>query len=144
MLKLLPLKSSKFLPSSSPFHPSPLFPLLLFSDNRLIRSFYTSQPRPCSSVNSAKPSTWRTIECGIRTSSSFADGFMRFLTAPQMTDDVIVNFMKLFGDHGRHLLQWNTGGNWLTMEMNGLYTLGKELLIFSATFLPYMEMSKLT
>lgn len=68
--------------------------------------------------------TWRTIEQGIRCSTSWPEAFFLFLTSPSFTDDAIVTMVKSFVEHARQLTKWHTGGNWLTMECNGLMHVG--------------------
>ena len=75
-----------------------------------------------SSGNSS--ATWRTIEAGIRTRGSWMHSFHYFLSSPSFTDEAVVTMMKSFMEHARHLMTWPTGGNWLTMESNGLCHIG--------------------
>jgi hypothetical protein len=75
-----------------------------------------------SSGNSS--ATWRTIEAGIRTSGSWMHSFHYFLSSPSFTDEAVITMLKSFVEHARHLMRWPTGGNWLTMESNGLFHIG--------------------
>ncbi len=73
--------------------------------------------------------TWRTIEAGIRTSTTWPDAFHYFLGSPSLTGDDMVMFMKSWIEHARHLMRITVehpehGGNWVTMECNGLGHLG--------------------
>ncbi|MDH7601398.1 MAG: alginate lyase family protein [Armatimonadota bacterium] len=68
--------------------------------------------------------TWRTIEQGIRCSTSWPEAFFLFLTSPSFNDDAVVTMVKSFVEHARQLMKWHTGGNWLTMESNGLMHVG--------------------
>jgi len=68
--------------------------------------------------------TWRTIEQGIRCSGSWPESFYLFLTSPSFTDDAMVTMVKSFVEHARQLTRWHTGGNWLTMEADGLMHVG--------------------
>ena len=68
-------------------------------------------------------SRWRTIEAGIRM-QIWGDTFLLFLPSPSFTDDAIVTMVRSMVEHARYLMTHNTGGNWLTMEMNGLYHVG--------------------
>lgn len=68
--------------------------------------------------------TWRTIEQGIRCSTSWPEAFFLFLTSPSFNDDAMVTMVKSFVEHARQLMRWHTGGNWLTMEANGLMHVG--------------------
>ncbi len=66
-------------------------------------------------------SRWRTIEAGIRTLGAWPDCFFGFLSSPEFTDHGIVTMLKSFYEHAIHLRKYPTRGNWLTMEMNGLF-----------------------
>jgi hypothetical protein len=73
--------------------------------------------------------TWRTIEAGIRCSGSWPDSLYYFLGSPSLQPDDLVAFMKTWIEHGRHLMRITVqhpqhGGNWVTMECNGLGHLG--------------------
>jgi len=73
--------------------------------------------------------TWRTIEQGIRTAGSWMDAYHYFLFAPQMTPEVHTMFLKSFVEHARTLTRMTVehpehGGNWVTMECNGLAHIG--------------------
>jgi hypothetical protein len=69
-------------------------------------------------------SAWRTIESGIRMQGVWPDAFFSFLESPSITDDDIAVYTVSCLDHGRYLRSFPTLGNFLTMEMNGLYTDG--------------------
>ncbi len=69
--------------------------------------------------------TWRTIECGIRQSSTWPDCLYRVLDSEHFTPEVAAVVTKSMIEHARHLMAWpSRGGNWLTMESNGLGTIG--------------------
>ncbi len=73
--------------------------------------------------------TWRTIEAGIRCSGSWPDSLQYFLGSPSLKPDDLVMFMKSWIEHGDHLMRITVehpehGGNWVTMECNGLGHLG--------------------
>jgi hypothetical protein len=73
--------------------------------------------------------TWRTIEAGIRTSGSWPDSLYYFLGSPSLEPDDLVTFMKSWIEHAHHLMRITVehpehGGNWVTMECNGLGHLG--------------------
>ena len=73
--------------------------------------------------------TWRTIEAGIRTSGSWPDSLYHFLGSPSLTPDDLVTFLKSWIEHAHHLMRITVehpehGGNWVTMECNGLAHLG--------------------
>ena len=72
---------------------------------------------------------WRTIEAGIRASTTWPDSLQYFLGSPSVTPDDLVTFMKSWIEHARHLMRITVehpehGGNWVTMECNGLGHLG--------------------
>lgn len=69
-------------------------------------------------------SRWRTIEAGLRMQNSWPNAFLYFLSSPSFTDEAIVTMVKSMVEHARYLATHNTGGNWLTIEMNGLYHVG--------------------
>ncbi|MBD3183763.1 hypothetical protein GF312_15845 [Candidatus Poribacteria bacterium] len=80
---------------------------------------------PVPTMNSGNSSaTWRTIEAGIRTSGSWMHAFHYFLSSPSFTHEAVITMVKSFVEHARHLMRWPTGGNWLTMESNGLFHIG--------------------
>ncbi len=73
--------------------------------------------------------TWRTIEAGIRTSGSWPTCLYRFHGSPSLTGDDLVVFLKSWIEHAHHLMRITVehpehGGNWVTMECNGLGHLG--------------------
>ncbi len=73
--------------------------------------------------------TWRTIEAGIRTSGTWPDALYYFLGSPSLTPDDLVTFLKSWIEHAHHLMRITIeypehGGNWVTMECNGLGHLG--------------------
>jgi len=90
---------------------------------RQLRSWAAQCPRPGHSGNRAG-SAWRTIECGIRMGGSWPEAYHRFLRSPSFTDDDVLLYLAACIEHGRHLRQHPTSGNWLTMEMSGLYNVG--------------------
>ncbi|NQT53353.1 heparinase II/III family protein [bacterium] len=68
--------------------------------------------------------TWRTIECGIRQSTTWPDSLYRVLGSKSFTPAVAATMTMSMVEHARHLMKWPMSGNWLTMESNGLGTLG--------------------
>lgn len=68
--------------------------------------------------------SWRTIEAGIRMSGSWPESYQLFLTSPSFTPEANLLYLMSTVDHARHLAANPTGGNWLTMEMNGLLHVG--------------------
>jgi hypothetical protein len=69
-------------------------------------------------------SAWRTIEAGIRTANSWTTALAAFRRSPSLSDRLLLDWLKSWIEHGRHLSNHPTHGNWLTMEMNGLYHVG--------------------
>ena len=88
-------------------------------------SFNLQCPPPDHMDNSHELRTaWRTIEAGIRMSTSWPTAYFSFLLSPQFTDDDVALFLHSCLSHARFLKKFNTRGNWLTMEMAGLYSIG--------------------
>jgi len=85
-------------------------------------------PAPVLGTPNQAPA-WRTIEQGIRTAGSWMDAYHYFLFAPQMTPEAHCMFLKSFVEHARTLTRMTVehpehGGNWVTMECNGLAHIG--------------------
>ncbi len=76
---------------------------------------------PVNSSGNHAWSRWRTIEAGIRTLGAWPTCFFGFLSSPSFTDHGVVTMLKSFYEHGCHLYAHPTQGNWLTMEMDGLF-----------------------
>lgn len=64
--------------------------------------------------------TWRTIEAGIRLSSSWNYAIFTFLRSPAMTDRLLTLIFMSIYEHGWRLRNFCTGFNWLIHEMSGL------------------------
>jgi hypothetical protein len=89
-----------------------------------LRSWAAQCPRPEDHGNYAQ-SCWRTIESGIRMAGSWPKAFCCFLQSPSFTDEDVVLYVKLCIEHAIHLrTHHRPAGNWLTMEMAGLYSVG--------------------
>ena len=69
-------------------------------------------------------SAWRTFETGFRMRENWPNAFFHFLSSPNFDDASIIKMVKSFYDHAIHLRNHPTNNNWLTVEMNGLYTVG--------------------
>jgi len=100
-------------------------------DERYAREFVAqmthwvrSCPRPADRADQRPFSTWRTIEAGLRMAYSWPDAFYYFLHSPSFTDEALVTMVASFLEHARYLRAFPTRGNWLTMEMDGLYCVG--------------------
>ncbi len=83
---------------------------------------WTSQCLEPSDSGRYGQSSWRTIECGIRLSGTWPNAYHYFLHSPSFTDADLLLFLRSSLEQMRHLLKYPTDGNWLTMEMNGVYT----------------------
>ncbi|MCL5282814.1 MAG: heparinase II/III family protein [Planctomycetes bacterium] len=81
-------------------------------------------PVPVDAADQRPYSKWRTIEAGIRMFSSWPTTFAAFRTSPSVRDETLLSMVKSMIEHGRYLRRYPTTGNWLTMEMDGLYHVG--------------------
>ncbi|MBN2449937.1 MAG: alginate lyase family protein, partial [Lentisphaeria bacterium] len=68
--------------------------------------------------------TWQTLTTGIRMEGIWPDALYRCLGSPAFTDEVVVTMVKSCADQANHLVRNPTGGNWLTEESMGVYTVG--------------------
>jgi hypothetical protein len=87
--------------------------------NELVIDWVRKATPPAKSMGAAT-ATWRTIECGIRQSNSWPHSYARFLHSPSFTVEGRMAYYKSVLEHARFLRRHPTGGNWLTMEMDGL------------------------
>jgi len=81
-------------------------------------------PVPVETANQRPYSKWRTIEAGIRMSWTWPSVVTIFRKSPSVRDETVLSLVKSMVEHGRYLRRHPTTGNWLTMEMNGLYHAG--------------------
>jgi len=84
-------------------------------------------PRPVLSSGNRAPGgsyAWQTLTTGIRLESVWPNALYRCLDSPQFTDEALATILKSVADQAGHLVQWPTGGNWLTEESMGLFTAG--------------------
>lgn len=88
-----------------------------------MRSWIRDCPR-IDKLDYSAGACWRQIECGIRMSGSWPEAFHRFLLSPSFSDEDMCLFVKSCAEHGIQLAKYPTRGNWVTHEMNGLYTVG--------------------
>jgi Heparinase II/III N-terminus/Heparinase II/III-like protein len=93
-----------------------------------VKSWVNDNPVPMAADPGATL-TWRTIESGIRMAGSWMNAYYYFLTSPSLTPDAHLSFVKGVIEHGQRLEKItldNPGrsGNWITMECNGLGTIG--------------------
>lgn len=80
-------------------------------------------------------SAWRTIECGIRLLGSWQVAFDGFRRSESVDDVTLLLMIASMYKQVLHLAAHPTGGNWLMMESNGVYT-------FSALFDELSESEK--
>ena len=67
-------------------------------------------------------SAWRTIECGLRLLGSWQVAFDGFRHSDSIPDAVLLLMVASMHRQAAHLVAHPTKGNWLMMEMNGVYT----------------------
>jgi hypothetical protein len=91
-------------------------------------------PVPVDTADQRPDSKWRTIEAGIRMFSAWPSAFTTFRKSPSVQDQTLISMVKSMVEHGRYLRRHPTTGNWLTMEMDGLYHVG--------ALLPFVTESK--
>ena len=68
--------------------------------------------------------SWRTIETGIRMAYCWPEIIHTFLHSPAFTDDILTDWCKSVWEHGERLRRDHVTGNWLIMEMAGLFCIG--------------------
>ena len=67
-------------------------------------------------------SAWRTIECGIRLLGHWQVAFDGFRHSETVDDTTLLLMIASMHRQSTHLMAHPTKGNWLMMEMNGVYT----------------------
>ena len=67
--------------------------------------------------------TWRTIEAGIRL-DTWTKAIHMMIRAKSLSDHAITLFFVSICEHGYRLRNFNTGWNWLIIEMSGLFKVG--------------------
>ena len=67
-------------------------------------------------------SAWRTIECGLRLLGSWQVAFDGFRHSVSLSDIALLLMLASMHRQAEHLVAHPTKGNWLMMEMNGVYT----------------------
>lgn len=67
---------------------------------------------------------WRTIETGIRMAYCWPEIIHTFIRSSAFTDDVLTDWCKSVWEHGERLRRDHVTGNWLIMEMSGLFIIG--------------------
>ncbi|MDZ7374336.1 MAG: heparinase II/III family protein [candidate division KSB1 bacterium] len=100
-------------------------------DERYAREFVAqmvhwvrSCPVPQGAADQRPFSAWRTIEAGLRMAYAWPDAFFAFLRSPSFPDEALVTMLTSILEHARYLRTFPTRGNWLTMEMDGLFCVG--------------------
>ena len=79
---------------------------------------------PCpENANPYSTLTWRTIEAGIRL-GTWTDAIHMMIRAKSLSDHAITLFFLSVCEHGYRLRYFNTGYNWLIIEMSGLFKVG--------------------
>ena len=73
---------------------------------------------------------WRTIETGIRMTEIWHYAFFACYTSPSFTDHVMTTYFKSVWEHAYRLKNFFTEGNWIFMEMSGLFHIGLLYLWF--------------
>lgn len=91
--------------------------------SELLADWVRKNPVLAKSGGSGVPS-WRTIEAGIRMNAHWLRAYQLFLQSDSFTTEARILFYKSLIEHARFLMANPSGGNWLTMEMNGLATVG--------------------
>ena len=66
-------------------------------------------------------SAWRTIECGIRLLATWIPAIQSFRKSERFSDLALLLMLASMHRQSRHLTLHPTGGNWLMIEMNGVY-----------------------
>ena len=91
---------------------------------RLFKSWVRQAVRPESDVSGHCTLCWRTIECGLRMGASWPYALHAFAKSPAFTDELLVDWYKSVYEHAERLQHNHMTGNWLIMEMNGLFYTG--------------------
>lgn len=90
---------------------------------RQLRSWLKQCPAP-SAMKNQGPSAWRTIEAGIRVGDMWPRAMKHFLKSPSFGDDDILAFTRSVLEHARYLREFQSSGNWVLIEMQGLAAAG--------------------
>ena len=89
-----------------------------------LQDWISTSPTPPARTY-AEGSRWRTIEAGIRVMDSWPSAFYRVKGAPQLSDDLLILWLKSFYMHAEFLRAYTAAaGNWVAMEGNGLFNVG--------------------
>ena len=99
-------------------------------DERIAELFvrmFTSWREQCvcpDNISGHATISWRTIEIGIRLVKNWHYALHAFCRAPAFTDHVLCEFFASMWENAWRLRHFPTLGNWLVMEMAGLYHAG--------------------
>ena len=88
---------------------------------RLLDSWMKQAIRPEYTAPRGENTCWRTIECGIRMLSSWPDIIHYTIRSPILSDRFITDLFKSIYEQGTRLVNRLTHGNWLIMELCGLF-----------------------
>ena len=97
-------------------------------DERYARAFeeqllsWIGQTDPHPTAYNGAGSAWRTIEAGLRLMGSWQTAFNLFRASPSVSDESLILMVSSMHRQALHLQAHPTGGNWLLMETNGVYT----------------------
>jgi hypothetical protein len=69
----------------------------------------------------ATKDTWRTIECGLRLGGTWLVAFDGFKKSPSIDDLTLVLMVAAMHAQSTYLTKNYSSGNWLMMEMNGVF-----------------------
>ena len=95
-----------------------------------VRDWILNVPPPPPGDNGDRPgSAWRSIETGIRLSRPWPEAFEVFRKSPEVSDETLLMMIASMHEQARHLFNYGSAtrpnrfmGNWIAMEMNGVYT----------------------
>lgn len=82
--------------------------------------WYENNPVP---TNLDTNGTWRTLETGIRLSSSMISYFNNFVRSDDISLQTKARILLSMHDHGEYLLKYSGTNNWLILESKGYYSL---------------------
>ena len=85
------------------------------------RSWLEQAPCPNANVDGKEVTAWRTIDTGIRLRTGWPDAFYAMGNSRTMTDDDVLDFFASCLEQMRFCLKFPATGNWLTMQMNGVF-----------------------
>lgn len=77
---------------------------------------------PCPEDWNSIGSAWRTIETGLRLMGSWQRAFEVFRKSPSVSDETLALMLASMHEQALHAFEHRTRGNWLMMEINGVYT----------------------